>query len=111
MAIEWTNERKQVIRDLWATCPVHVIAERLGIEPEKQHRVRQMAFKMGLRNPVPPYVAPVEVAPPPPPPPTICRGWTHDPRYMLAPGTKPPPLFSAVPVGCDLDGRPWEARA
>ena len=46
---------------------------------------------------------------PPPTPPKAqagvqrCPGWTHDRRYQIGPGERPPPLFSALPVGKYLE--------
>jgi hypothetical protein len=34
---------------------------------------------------------------------TQCPNWTHDPRFQLAPGEKPPALFSALPIGVYLE--------
>jgi hypothetical protein len=32
-----------------------------------------------------------------------CPNWTHDARFQLAPGEKPPALFSALPLGVYLE--------
>jgi hypothetical protein len=106
MAIRWNEEMRQYIVDRWATETLQMIAAGLALP---LNAVRSQAYKMGLRDPVPP-AAPQPAPPPPEPPPILCPGWTHDYRFQLAPGDKPPPLFSAVKIGCDLDGRPWEAR-
>lgn len=33
----------------------------------------------------------------------LSKGWTHDPRYQVGPGEKPPALFSALPLGVYLE--------
>ena len=34
---------------------------------------------------------------------TVCPGWSHDPRYQVAPGARAPALFAALPMGSYLD--------